>query len=67
MRLRISYKKKNKEIFFLNPWSRWRKQSDPELDLDPDPLVGGTDPRIRILTKMSRIPNTDFFAYFLAG
>jgi hypothetical protein len=26
---------------------------------DPDPLVRGTDPRIRIRTKMSRIPNTD--------
>ncbi len=27
------------------------------MDPDPDPLVG-TDPRIRIRTKMSRIPNT---------
>ncbi len=26
--------------------------------MDPDPLVRGTDPRIRIRTKMSRIPNT---------
>jgi hypothetical protein len=26
---------------------------------DPDPLVIGTDPGIRICTKMSRIPNTD--------
>ena len=25
---------------------------DPELDPDPDPLVKGTDPRIRIRTKM---------------
>ncbi len=25
---------------------------------DPDPLIGGTDPRIRIPTKMSRIRNT---------
>jgi hypothetical protein len=25
----------------------------------PDPLVRGTDPRIRIHTKMSRIRNTD--------
>jgi hypothetical protein len=25
---------------------------------DPDPLVRGTDPGIRIRTKMSRIPNT---------
>ncbi len=40
-----------------------RKESDPELDPDPDsnpdPLVRGTDPRIRISTKISRIPNTD--------
>jgi hypothetical protein len=39
---------------------------DPELDPDPDPeldldsLVKGTDPRIWIRTKMSRIPNTGF-------
>jgi hypothetical protein len=35
-------------------------ESDPELDpeLDPDPLVRGTDPGIRIRTKMSQIPNT---------
>jgi hypothetical protein len=26
---------------------------------DPGPLVKGTDPRIRIRTKMSRIRNTD--------
>ncbi len=34
---------------------------DPELDPDPDPLVRVTDPgiRIRIRTKMSRIPNTE--------
>ncbi len=29
---------------------------DPELDTEP--LVRGTDPRIRIRTNMSRIPNT---------
>ncbi len=27
-------------------------------DLHPDPIVRGTDPWIRIRTKMSRIPNT---------
>jgi hypothetical protein len=27
-------------------------------EADPDPLVRGTDPRIRISTKMSRIPHT---------
>ncbi len=32
-------------------------ESDQELD--PDPLVRGTDPGIRIRTKMSRITNTD--------
>jgi hypothetical protein len=38
-------------------WASYmKKHSDPELD--PDPLVRGTDPVIRILTKMSRIPNT---------
>jgi hypothetical protein len=26
----------------------------------PDPLIRGTDPRIRIRTKISRIPNTKF-------
>jgi hypothetical protein len=26
--------------------------------MNPDPFVRGTDPRIRIRTKMSRIPNT---------
>jgi hypothetical protein len=31
-------------------------ESDPELEPDPDPLVRGTDPGIRIRTKMSRIP-----------
>jgi hypothetical protein len=31
-------------------------ESDPEPD--PDPLVRGTDPGIRIRTKKSRIPNT---------
>ncbi len=30
----------------------------PELYPDLDPLVRGTDPQIRIRTKMSRIPNT---------
>ncbi len=56
MCLLVSYKKKyEKKYFFLH----WRKKSDPELD--PDPLVRGKDPRIRIRTKMSRIPNTGFF------
>jgi hypothetical protein len=42
--------------FFLHSLSHLRKESDPELD--PDPSVRGADPRIRIRTKMSPIPNT---------
>jgi hypothetical protein len=44
----------------LHPESHGRKESDLELDPDPDldPLVRGTDPQIQIRTKMSRIPNT---------
>jgi hypothetical protein len=34
---------------------------DPDPELDPDSLVKGTDPGIRIRTKMSRIPNTAGF------
>jgi hypothetical protein len=37
-------------------------ESDPELNPDPEPdldlLVSGTDPQLRIRTKLSRIPNT---------
>ncbi len=61
----VSYKKKNmKKNFFLHPLSHLRKESnpeldpDPELDLNPDPLARGTDPGIWIRSKMSRIPNT---------
>ncbi len=43
------------KLFFVSPEGHWRKE------LDPDPLVRGTDPRIRILPKMSRIRNTDGF------
>jgi hypothetical protein len=34
--------------------------ADPELDPYPDPLGRGTDPRIRIRTKVTRIPNTAY-------
>ncbi len=54
MCLWVSYKEKI--WFFLHPYSHWRKESDPELDSDPEI-------RFRIRTKMSRIPNTDFM-YF---
>ncbi len=47
-------KKWRQKIFFIHSWSHRRKESDPE----PDQLVKGTDPGIRIRTKMSRIPNT---------
>ncbi len=40
------------QFFFI--CTKLREKSDPELD--PDPLVRGTDPRIRIRTKNSRIP-----------
>ncbi len=53
MCLRVSYRKKNMK-------GHWRKESDPELY--PDPLVRGLDTRIRIRTKMSRIPNTGLFS-----
>ncbi len=53
MCLRVSYKKKNEK-------SHRRKESDLELDPEPNlnPLVRCTDPRNRIRTKMSQIPNT---------
>ncbi len=35
------------------------------MDPDPDPLIRDTDLGIRIRTKMSRIPNTDFNGKFL--
>jgi len=39
-------------------------ESDPDPDLNPDPLVRGTDPRTQIRTKISRIRNsTSYFRY----
>ncbi len=58
----ISKKTREKNYFLLASGRLLRKEQDPELDpeLDPDPLVRGTDPRIRIWirTKMSQIRNT---------
>ncbi len=57
----ISKKTFKKDISFL--LASWRKQEDP----NPDPLVRGMDPRIRIHTKMSRIRNTDKCKIFQCG
>jgi hypothetical protein len=48
-------KKCEKYVFFASLKLK-KKESDPEPD--PDPFVRGTDPGIRIRTKMSRIRNT---------
>ncbi len=54
-RIRIqNWKKKN--TFCWHPEGHWRKEQDQEPEPLPDPLVNGTVPRIRICTKMSRIP-----------
>jgi hypothetical protein len=37
--------KNMKKIFFLHPESYRRKESDPELDPDPDPHQDVTDPQ----------------------
>jgi hypothetical protein len=50
--------KKEKNIICWHLEGHWRKEPDPEPDPHPDPLVKGTDPKIRIRTKMSRISNT---------
>jgi hypothetical protein len=56
MCLMVNYKKKVNFFSLL----KVTEESDLELDPDPDPLVRGMGPRIRIHTKMSRIPNTGF-------
>ncbi len=50
MYLKKVIKKQKFEIFFVGGLEghQWKEQ-------DPDPLVRGTDPRIQIHTKMSRI------------
>ncbi len=58
MYLWASYEKKMYKKICLHPETQWRKESDPDPETDPDPLVRGTDPGIRIRTKLSRIPNT---------
>jgi hypothetical protein len=56
-------KKLEKNYFLLVSWCHWRKDQDPVPD--PDPIVRGTDTRIRIVTKMSRIQNTRIKCKFL--
>jgi hypothetical protein len=51
---KVISKKTRKNYFLLASWRLCRKKQDPE----PDPLVRGMDPRIRIRTKMSQICNT---------
>jgi hypothetical protein len=46
----------SKKLFFVGVLRVTDKKQEPE----PDPLVRGTDPRIGIRTKMSRIRNTDY-------
>ncbi len=50
-------KKRGNKIFLVEPDPDLILDLDPNLDPTPDPLIRGTDPRIRIriLTKMSRI------------
>jgi hypothetical protein len=38
----------DRRVPFEASLNQWRKKSDPELDPDPDQLVRGTDPGIRI-------------------
>ncbi len=52
MCLRVNFEKKYEHFLFVESLKLLKKESDPELDRDPepDPLARGTDPRIR--TKM---------------
>jgi hypothetical protein len=53
-----SNKQNKQKLFFVGVLKvTYEKKQDPELDPDPnpDPLVRGADPRIRIRTKMSQV------------
>jgi hypothetical protein len=50
MCLRVSYKKKYEKKNCIHKVTEERSR---DLELDPDLLVRGTDPRIRIRTKIS--------------
>ncbi len=54
MCLWVTYKKKYEKKYFFASLKSLKKGVFPELD--PDPLVRGTDLQIWIRTKMSRIP-----------
>ncbi len=63
MCLWASYEKKYEKNSFLCIFkNKWKKESDPKLnpdpESDPDPFVSSTDLGIRIRTKIKRIPNT---------
>jgi hypothetical protein len=45
-------------ILKVNNENIWIRILDPDPDPNPDPLIRGTDPRIRIHTKMPWIRNT---------
>jgi hypothetical protein len=58
----ISRKNCGKNLFFagiLKVNDENSRIRDPNTDPDPDPLVRGMDPRIRIHPKISWIRNTD--------
>jgi hypothetical protein len=52
----VALKSNKQKLFSCDLEGHWRTYQDQEPDLDA--LVRGTDPWIRILIKISRIPNT---------
>ncbi len=44
---KVPNKQKSTVVFCWRLEGHWRKQQDPDLDPNPDPLVKGMDPRIR--------------------
>jgi hypothetical protein len=64
--LLASYKKKKYDQIFFFPSLKSRGK-EADLELDPDPLVRGMDLWIRILTKLSWIPNTASNTNILLG
>ncbi len=58
-------KKDNFHLFSCHLEGHLRTDLALESDPNPDPLVRGMDPRVRIRTKMSRIPNTGFAGQYV--